>query len=59
MGTKTGIQWCDHTFNPWRGCTKVSPGCQHCYALTMSKRNPATLGTWGPNGARVFAAENY
>lgn len=32
MGEKTAISWCDSTFNPWIGCTKVSPGCQHCYA---------------------------
>lgn len=32
MGEKTGISWCDHTFNPWIGCTKVSAGCQNCYA---------------------------
>jgi len=32
MGAVTHIQWTDHTFNPWEGCTKVSPGCAHCYA---------------------------
>lgn len=32
MGTLTKIQWTDHTFNPWIGCTKVSPGCVNCYA---------------------------
>jgi protein gp37 len=32
MGDKTGIAWCDHTFNPWIGCQKVSAGCQNCYA---------------------------
>jgi protein gp37 len=59
MGIETGIEWCHHTFNPWRGCTKVSPGCQHCYAETMSFRNPATLGQWGPNGTRAIASESY
>lgn len=59
MAQKTNIQWCDHTFNPWRGCTKVSPGCQHCYAETLSVRNPSVLGEWGPNGKRVVAAEAY
>ncbi len=29
------IEWCHHTFNPWIGCTKVSPGCLHCYAETL------------------------
>lgn len=32
MAAKTGISWCDSTFNPWIGCTKVSPACDHCYA---------------------------
>lgn len=57
MGETTKIQWCDHTFNPWRGCTKVAPGCANCYADAQSKRNPKTLGVWGPNGTRVVAAE--
>lgn len=48
-----------YTFNPWRGCTKVSDGCRSCYADTMSKRNPGTLGVWGPMGTRVVAAESY
>ncbi len=29
------IEWTAHTFNPWIGCTKVSPGCLHCYAETL------------------------
>ncbi len=32
MGKQTGIEWTDKTWNPWQGCTKVSPGCAHCYA---------------------------
>ena len=32
------IEWTDHTFNPWWGCMKVSPGCHHCYAETFAKR---------------------
>lgn len=32
MSEKSKIEWCDSTFNPWIGCTKVSPGCDHCYA---------------------------
>lgn len=38
MAENTKIEWADHTFNPWRGCTKVSPGCEHCYAEALSKR---------------------
>jgi protein gp37 len=59
MGTSTGIEWCHHTFNPWRGCIKVSPGCQHCYAETISKRNPQVLGIWGPNGTRPVGNAAY
>jgi protein gp37 len=57
MGQNTSIEWATHTFNPWRGCTKVSPGCANCYADTMSKRNLKVLGQWGPNGTRIVAAE--
>lgn len=32
MAENTKIEWCDHTFNPWIGCTKVSTGCENCYA---------------------------
>ncbi len=59
MGKNSKIEWTHHTFNPWRGCTKVSDGCKHCYAETLSGRNPATLGVWGPTGSRVIAAESY
>lgn len=59
MGDVTKIQWCDHTFNPWRGCSRVSPGCDHCYAEAMSKRNPRALGIWGDDGTRVIASESY
>jgi protein gp37 len=51
------VEWTHHTFNPWRGCTKVSAGCANCYAETLSGRNPKVLGVWGPNGTRVVAAE--
>ncbi len=32
MAENSKIEWTDHTFNPWLGCTKVSPGCVNCYA---------------------------
>ncbi len=57
MSTNSKIEWTTHTFNPWRGCTKVSAGCANCYAETMSKRNPKVLGIWGDNGTRVVASE--
>lgn len=34
----TKIEWCDHTFKPWIGCTKVSPGCANCYAEAHDHR---------------------
>jgi len=58
MGANTLIQWASHTFNPWRGCTKVATGCQNCYAESQSKRNSKVLGIWGPNGTRVVASED-
>lgn len=57
MAENSKIQWCHHTFNPWRGCSKVSEGCKLCYAETLSGRNPKMLGIWGPNGTRVVASE--
>ena len=38
MSTNTKIEWRDATWNPVRGCTKVSPGCKNCYAEKMAKR---------------------
>lgn len=52
------ISWCDHTFNPWIGCTKVSAGCTHCYAERLMD---ARLGRvkWGPRGTRVRTSTKY
>ena len=38
MSDKSAIAWTDATWNPVRGCTKVSPGCKHCYAETFAER---------------------
>ena len=57
MGKDTKIEWADHTFNCWRGCSKVSEACRNCYAETQAKRNPGVLGVWGDNGTRVVASE--
>ena len=35
---KSKIEWCDHTFNPWIGCTNISPGCDNCYAEAIARR---------------------
>ena len=38
MSNNSKIEWTDATWNPVRGCTKVSPGCKHCYAETFAER---------------------
>ena len=38
MADRSAIEWTDATWNPVRGCTKVSPGCKHCYAETLAER---------------------
>ena len=38
MSTATAIEWTDVTWNPATGCDRISPGCDHCYALTLAKR---------------------
>ena len=38
MGENSGIEWTDHTFNPWIGCSKVSPACTNCYAEAYATR---------------------
>lgn len=38
MGKNTEIQWCDATWNPWMGCTKISEGCKNCYMFRDQKR---------------------
>jgi protein gp37 len=50
MAENSKIEWTDHTFNPWTGCTKVSPGCDHCYAESWAKRSGTVR--WGPGEQR-------
>jgi protein gp37 len=53
------IEWTDHTFNPWHGCQRVSPGCEHCYAETLNHRYG--FDNWGPakTTQRRGMSENY
>lgn len=51
MGENSGIAWTDNTFNPWIGCTKVSPGCEHCYAAAYDQRYSGGEH-WGPGAPR-------
>jgi len=46
MSNKSKIEWTEQTWNPTTGCTKVSPGCKHCYAETMARRLKA-MGAGG------------
>lgn len=58
MGESTSISWTDHTFNPWWGCTRVSPGCENCYAETFDKRVGGDH--WGPGKPRrVFSDKHW
>lgn len=57
MGVDTKIAWTDHTFNPWWGCQRVSPGCEHCYAESFSKR--VGLKVWGPTADRRFFGDKH
>lgn len=52
MAENSKIEWTDHTFNPWMGCTKVSDGCKNCYAEEMMDRRYGKV-QWGPQGQRV------
>jgi protein gp37 len=47
MAANSKIEWTDHTFNPWIGCTKVSPGCANCYAESENNRRKWAVEGWG------------
>lgn len=51
MAENSGIEWTHHTFNPWIGCTKVSPACDNCYAAEWDKRYEGGIH-WGPKAPR-------
>jgi protein gp37 len=54
---ETNIEWTDYTFNPWIGCQKVSPGCDHCYAEAQNNFRKWNGGEWGPHAPRKRTAE--
>ena len=51
--------WTDHTFNPWVGCTKVSPGCANCYAEAQDRRWRGDKTRWGEGVPRERTSEAY
>jgi len=51
MAATTKISWCDATFNPWVGCSRVSPGCQNCYAENLMDKRYHKV-KWGPGQPR-------
>lgn len=55
MSEGTAIQWTTNTFNPWWGCTKVGPGCDHCYAEAFDKRTGGSH--WGSGAPRKRTSE--
>ncbi len=57
MGRDSRIEWTDHTFNPWWGCTKVSAACTNCYAEAWAKRVGAKV--WGAKTGRRFFGVNH
>ena len=52
MAENSKIEWTDHTFNPWMGCTKVSPACDNCYAAEMMDTRYGRV-RWGAGEPRV------
>ena len=53
MSENSKIEWTDHTFNPWEGCQKVGPGCDHCYAENRNARFAGGQAiNWGPGAPR-------
>lgn len=57
MGKLSKITWTHHTFNPWWGCQRVSPGCQNCYAEAFAKRTGNKV--WGPNTPRRLLSDSH
>lgn len=57
MAKFSHIEWTHHTFNPWWGCTKVSPACLHCYAELWAKRMGKRV--WGPEAPRRFFTDAH
>lgn len=60
MGENSKIEWTHHTFNPWWGCAKVSPACDHCYAERDAYRHRPNDALWGVKAdRRVFGEPHW
>lgn len=60
MTENSRIEWTTHTFNPWWGCARVSPGCENCYAETLDRRVHGKEGAhWGAKTERRFFGEKH
>lgn len=70
MGADSKIEWTHHTFNPWHGCVKVSPGCANCYAEAFDRRTHGTSKHvtdsgetrephWGKDAPRRFFGDKH
>jgi protein gp37 len=58
VSERSSIEWTDSTFNPWIGCTKISPGCDNCYAeRDMDKRRH--VAQWGAGNPRKRTSPTY
>jgi len=58
MGEQTKISWTHSTFNGWIGCTKISEGCEFCYAKSLMDDRYGRV-VWGPGKARSKTSEAY
>src|SRR6186713_1138649 len=58
MAEHSGIEWTESTWNPLTGCTKVSPGCKHCYAERMAQRLQAMGQPRYRNGFEITLQED-
>ena len=58
MGKDSAIEWTDHTFNAWWGCTKISAGCANCYAQDLAERFGYN-GCFGKGQPRKHMSDKY
>jgi len=58
MGEVSAISWTDSTFNPWIGCTRLSPACDHCYAARDNDRHH-WVASWSVGVARYRTSAGY